>query len=61
MSGKADKATTLAGYGITDAVTGTVFAAHTHTIEEKAIDGTNPAADIILPVDTEEPETQGEG
>lgn len=54
----ATPATTLAGYGITDGVTETEFAAHTHTIEAAAIDGTNPVADIVLPVDEE---TQGEG
>ena len=27
------------------------LADHTHTIEAKAIDGTNPVADIVLPVD----------
>ncbi len=59
LGNKANAATTLAGYGITDGVTATVFGAHTHTIESKAIDGTNPAADIVLPVDTEE-ETQGD-
>ena len=41
-------------------VTTTDFAAHTHTIEAKAIDGTNPAEDIVLPVDVEEEETQGD-
>lgn len=59
LTSYAKKATTLAGYGITDGVTGTEFEDHTHTIEAKAIDGTNPVDDIVLPVDTAE-ETQGD-
>lgn len=44
------------GYGPQDLstlATKAELADHTHTIEAKAIDGTNPAADIVLPVDEE--------
>ena len=36
----------MSNYATTDAL-----AAHTHTIEAESIDGTNPVADITLPVD----------